>query len=156
MLKLPYFGHLMWRTDPLEKTLMLRKIEGRRRRGWQRMRWLDGITNSIDMSLSKLRELVMDREAWRASVHEVAKSWTQLSDWTELKPWQWKLQVCWGTPKMFQDVSTRGIQSVLNLRLPMFLNKLREQTGIGPQQDLRFIANMNNGGSRDEFEKWNS
>ena len=133
-LKFQYFGHLMWRADSVEKTLMLGKIEGRKRRGQQRMRWLDGITNLTDMGLSKLQELGMDREAWRAAVHGVAKSETQPSDWTDWLTGT-SLVVQWlrlhmpsaGGPGLIPRQGTRGYK--LQPRVQMLQVKILQDTG---------------------------
>ena len=118
-LKLQYVGRLMWRVDSLEKTLMLGGIGGRRRRGWQRIRWLDAITDSMDVSLSELQVLVMDREAWGVEIHRVAKSWTQLSDWTELN-WMY-IELIIGYMQTFQCTESQHPSPTCCLRVTVHL-----------------------------------
>ena len=128
-LKLQYSGHLMRRADSLEKTLMPGRIGGRRRRGRQRMRWLDGITDSMDVNLSELREMVMDQEAWRAAIHRVAKSRTQLSDWTELNRTRWDECNC-GSLSILWHCLSLGLEWKLTFSSPVATAEFSKFAGI--------------------------
>ena len=154
MLKLQYFGHLMWRADSLEKNLMLGKIDGRRRRGQQRTRWLDGITDSMNMSVSKHQEMVKDREAWHAAVHVVAKGWRRLSDWTTTQYALWKLPIApchgihQGTYAANESVSPLHFESATELSLnifimPVHMNTREKQRREGEKEKIKRTKRSN-------------